>query len=1005
MCVLVGKNEIIQAAGSATIVATLPDVAGGILANDVIIVAVQNGTAASNITENTTTEYTEFGTQVTNDTQRVALFRKIASGSDVSRTFNLPATGGGSDSICIVTVWRYVDVTGDPIRAIQRTDYAAGSYAWENNTGTISANDGDLLVFLNVQDGNSYQRYNHNRVMFVARTRVAANNGSMVMGMRQLTATGTTTAEKIYCDINEGGTGYVFALKNASGGAYQPMAEPDATVLNYFGNFADFSTTSQQKWSTTAANTYAANDISASNIAGIAVAATTATVTPGAGTGIAQSTLGIGTQVSPTDSSTGIWGGATRRLPAAVDATGKIYRVHFRCDYSLSRVGAQGMCVRFGDSGGKWVAYTLATGAALLSNNERTAEIALGNATLLDSSETPSTFDWANLTKISYLEHRVGLSASANPMYFKDELLLGTCVVTGGGAEWQANWSRIAQLMTGWEFYKLADLQGGVQAVFKHSIQICDNSRPTYWDSTGGAFAFPTSYNKTTGYTQQEWNVNAGVVGVVANPSATDTVSISSGSAYTETQQALTMTGSASANTSLAQSFVGFAPTLLSGETYSGATFSGCDTVLATGATLTGCTIRAPNANVGASDAAVSWTANSTTQANNTIDITGSSAGYFAAFGASITAIEWNNNTLTGTPASGFKFYSALTSGELVITTDGTGTAIDPGDVEFAAGTAFATVVAPTVTADISITGMSNTVGANTRLQIINQAAAAAASRANSTAYSAGDVRLRQTGAGSENTAGLYLRCTTSGISDASPPTWNTTVGGTTTDGTVVWTTYAILYYDADPAATSLADTYIDGEEFKAGETVEIRFAEEDPAVSFKTYNTSVIAATTGFSALANSTADSVYATYALSGAAYDTTYSPNYVASYLVLDTNTNFTGASSFAYYCYLLTTSEGMYRFWGGLTALDAGNVRNNVDVLDLFFDETAGFVRQTDDVRIFKSDGTRPALDPTTGGAGIEINWKVPVNVVTTGGSAVLPQDVLDIADAVWAKTLP
>lgn len=297
------------------------------------------------------------------------------------------------------------------------------------------------------------------------------------------------------------------------------------------------------------------------------------------------------------------------------------------------------------------------------------------------------------------------------------------------------------------------------------------------------------------------------------------------------------------------------------------------------------------------------------------------------------------------------------------------------------------TVTAPVVTADISITGMLDTVGANARLQIINQTAAAAASRANSTAYSAGDVRLRQTGAGSENTAGLYLRCTTSGISDASPPTWNTTVGGTTTDGTVVWTTYAILYYHADPAATSFADTYIDGEEFLAGETIEIRFAEEDPAVSFKTYSTSVIATAAGFSALVSASADSVYATYGLSGAAQDSVFSPNFVANYIVLDANINFAGSSAYAYYCYLLTTDDGMYRFWGGLTGIDPGNIRNNVSVISLYFDETAGFVRQTDDVRIFRSDGARPALDPTTGGAGIEINWKVPVNVVTTGGSAL------------------
>lgn len=299
------------------------------------------------------------------------------------------------------------------------------------------------------------------------------------------------------------------------------------------------------------------------------------------------------------------------------------------------------------------------------------------------------------------------------------------------------------------------------------------------------------------------------------------------------------------------------------------------------------------------------------------------------------------------------------------------------------------TVTLPVVTADISITGMANTGGANNRLQVINSSAVAAADWQAATVYASGDVVLRTSGVGSENTAGLYMRCTSGGTSHATTePTWDTTVGNTTADNSVTWTTYSVLYYDADPAGTSLTDTYIDGEEFLAGETIEVRFAEEDPGITFKTYSTSVVATADGFSALVNETADDVYATYALSGAAYEATFSPNYVANYIVLDANTDFSGKAAYAYYCYLLTTSSGMYRFWGGLTGIDAGNIRNNVGTISLYFDESAGFVKQTDDVRIFRSDNTRPAIDPTTGGSGIEINWRVPVNVVSIATASVL-----------------
>ena len=315
------------------------------------------------------------------------------------------------------------------------------------------------------------------------------------------------------------------------------------------------------------------------------------------------------------------------------------------------------------------------------------------------------------------------------------------------------------------------------------------------------------------------------------------------------------------------------------------------------------------------------------------------------------------------------------------------------------------TVTTPVVTADISITSMPNDAAGTTRLQIINSTALSASAWAAGQVYATGALVKRSTGIGSESTAGLYFRATTGGTSHATTePTWDTTVGNTTADNTVVWTCYKILYYDADPAATSLTDTYIDGEEFLAGETAEIRFAEMNGATSFKTYSTEVSITAAGFSALVAEEADAVFATFAIDGSTLEATFSPNFTSDYIVLDSNTDFAGKGAFAYYCYTLTTSAGMYNFWGGVTALDAGNIRINVSVLNLYFDESAGFVKQTDNVRIFRSDDARPAIDPTTGGHGIEINWRTPVST-TVSGSGVTSQDKTDIIDGVWSRVLP
>ena len=151
-----------------------------------------------------------------------------------------------------------------------------------------------------------------------------------------------------------------------------------------------------------------------------------------------------------------------------------------------------------------------------------------------------------------------------------------------------------------------------------------------------------------------------------------------------------------------------------------------------------------------------------------------------------------------------------------------------------------------------------------------------------------------------------------------------------------------------------------------------------------------VVASASGFSLDGSNfiIADSVYAENGDDGSAFDGTFSPNFVLDRIVLDTNTDFTGTSAYAYYCFTLTDATGISDFWGGVTALDTGNYRINTATLDLSFDESAGFVKQTDNVRIFRDDDVRPALDPTTGGNGIEINWKNQVYVVEVStGDAV------------------
>ena len=193
----------------------------------------------------------------------------------------------------------------------------------------------------------------------------------------------------------------------------------------------------------------------------------------------------------------------------------------------------------------------------------------------------------------------------------------------------------------------------------------------------------------------------------------------------------------------------------------------------------------------------------------------------------------------------------------------------------------------------------------------------------------------------------------------------------------------------ADPGASGYSDTYTNLEEFSANDTYRVRFAELNSTTSFKTFETTGLATADGITVAVSVDSDSVYAANAIDGSSAAVTgkFTADYANDQIDLDANQDFAVTEAFAYYCYELTTSQGMNEFWGGVTAIDSANYRNNTAVVSIYFDETAGFVKQTDSARWYRDDDTRPVIDPTTGGAGLELNWRNPVYQLETGVSGL------------------
>ena len=144
-----------------------------------------------------------------------------------------------------------------------------------------------------------------------------------------------------------------------------------------------------------------------------------------------------------------------------------------------------------------------------------------------------------------------------------------------------------------------------------------------------------------------------------------------------------------------------------------------------------------------------------------------------------------------------------------------------------------------------------------------------------------------------------------------------------------------------------------------------------------------------GATFLNTQTDDTVYDGYGIDGSTV-TGFTPDYVNDDVNLSMAGDFLGADLYAWWVYNQSTEDGIRNFFGGITALDPGNLRINTSTISLFLDNsTANFIYQNDSIRIFRSDGVYPARTITTGGGGIAVNWNSNVYVGEAPDALTIP----------------
>jgi pyruvate-formate lyase-activating enzyme len=195
------------------------------------------------------------------------------------------------------------------------------------------------------------------------------------------------------------------------------------------------------------------------------------------------------------------------------------------------------------------------------------------------------------------------------------------------------------------------------------------------------------------------------------------------------------------------------------------------------------------------------------------------------------------------------------------------------------------------------------------------------------------------------------------------------------------------------------------GENLEDGDVIRLRATYQSGVTAKLPYEQSSVVSAAGISFLGVETDDEVYILYGVDGSGV-TKFAADYVQDDINLVIGGNWTGEELYAWWVYNLTTEQGIREFFGAVTAIDAGNIRFNTDVVGLLLDNnTANNYYQNDNIRIFRSDEAYPVRNPTTGGGGLDVVWRSQVYVatVTVSGSNVITGALADVEAAIDAQT--
>lgn len=523
------------------------------------------------------TDWDVIGTHAASSAMRSGWLGRIAaSGSTPDPVFESTLT---DDMVVTIYVVRDADTSSTVANAIHQALKAdvTGSGPQTSPAMTTTV-DNCLLLYSFGYDGAGFVVLDPSDVTFVERVN---SNGfvSCASGFYQQQAQGAVPSITANCTANDGGTAWVLAIKNATGGSISPTStRTGETLMRFSGASTDTNLTAD----------------ALSNIAATIDGRTVDTnaLSLNATQDDADALGGRYEFYTSAASLSDHWVGSRWALAATANLVGKVVSISWRIAVN-SLYGDDGWIVVFADSTGDWAAFRLLRPYQLKQSEPLNSIIRPDMATPIASG---GTISWSDVTHIGFGYHRItAASTSVKGIGLMRVIAIEAPIMVAGSQAAPVSAASIGALFSpaGIGLPGVYDAQGEGQLLLRSSVQIGDGSRQTYYNALGTSIEFPADFVALG--KQKFWNVPADGAEVVVRASSSDTIRFGGGSIRGASRQKFTIHASSSTAASYdfaGAVFLGLSVTWQAGVTCNDASFVECYTVTANGGTFNGCSFR-----------------------------------------------------------------------------------------------------------------------------------------------------------------------------------------------------------------------------------------------------------------------------------------------------------------------------------------------------------------------------------------------------------------------------